>query len=234
MTAMHRPERVPDVAHSTSAAMRRSRQPTRWHRLWSLAKRALMLELRVYACIGRFIVRRPAIAAGAKGFSYHRPVLTILIMFIVLSAIEIPVVDLIVHRWLPVRIGFLILGIWGVTWMFGLLCAYLMKPMTVGADGIRVRQGLEVDLRFDWDEIASVAHDHIVDPPKSPRFEQIDDARTLVYRMNDETNITVEFERGVTVTLPSGGTNGGQQTITGIRFWVDDPKAFLDAVRQHI
>ena len=57
---------------------------------------------------------------GASGFAYHSPVLTILMIFIVLSAIEIPIIDLIVHPWPWVRIPLLILGIWGVTWMIGL------------------------------------------------------------------------------------------------------------------
>ena len=87
--------------------------------------RALRVELRIYANIGRFLTRRPAIAPGAVGFGYHRPVLTILWIFIVLSAIEIPILDLIVHRWPAVRIAVLALGIWGLTWMLGLLFGYL-------------------------------------------------------------------------------------------------------------
>ena len=54
-------------------------------------------------------------ARGARGFSYHRPVLMVLWIFIGLSAFEIPIIDLIVHRWPPVRIAMLVLGIWGVT-----------------------------------------------------------------------------------------------------------------------
>jgi len=110
-----------------------------WLRLGRFAKRALMLELSVYANIGRFIARRPAVPRGAAGFSFHKPVMTILVIFIVLSAVEVPIFDLIVHRWPAVRITLLVLGIWGVTWMFGLLCAYLMRPHTVGPAGIRVR-----------------------------------------------------------------------------------------------
>ena len=125
--------------------------------LGALAVRAVLLELRIYANIARAIARRPAIAQGASGFGYHRPVLTILLVFIGLSAVEIPIIDLVVHRWPVPRIALLILGIWGVTWMFGLLCAYLMRPHTVGPDGIRVRQGIEVDLPLSWDDIASVA-----------------------------------------------------------------------------
>lgn len=217
-----------------SVATRTRPEASVWRRIGGFAKRALLLELSIYANIGRFIARRPAIPRGAAGLSYHKPVLTVLIIFIVLSAVEIPIVDLIVHRWPVVRVLFLILGIWGVTWMFGFLCAYLMKPHTVGPDGIRVRQGLEVDLVFSWDDIASVARNKRVDEPKSPRFEETDASRILVYRMQDETDIEIELERPTVVRLPGGGAKGGEQTITGLRIWVDDPRAFMDEVRKHL
>lgn len=213
-----------------------------WRRAGRFAKRALLLELAIYANIGRLIARRPAIPRGAVGFSYHKPVLTVLIIFIALSAFEIPIVDLIVHQWPVVRVLFLILGIWGVTWMFGLLCAYLMRPHTVGPEGIRVRQGIETDLAFSWDDIASVARNKRVDQPKSPRFDEVagegelcaDAARILVYRMQDETDIEIELEHPTVVRLTGGGAKGGEQTITGLRIWVDDPRAFMDEVRKHL
>lgn len=93
--------------------------PSRGARVRSILYRALIAELRVYSSIGRAIARRPAIPAGGVGIGYHRPVLTILIVFIVLSAVEIPILDLIVHPWPAVRIPILILGIWGLTWMIG-------------------------------------------------------------------------------------------------------------------
>ena len=205
-----------------------------WLRTGSFLKRALLVELSIYANIGRFIARRPAIPRGAAGFGYHKPVLTVLIIFIVLSAVEIPLVDLIVHRWPAVRIGFLILGIWGVTWMFGLLCAYLMRPHTVGTEGIRIRQGLEIDLPLAWDDIASVARVKRVDEPKSPRIVEADGGRTLAFRMQDETVIEIELERPTVVRLPGLPPKGGRQEITAVRIWVDDPKAFMDEVRKHL
>ncbi|MET4159599.1 hypothetical protein [Agromyces sp. PvR057] len=205
-----------------------------WQRVASLAKRALLVELRIYANIVRFVARRPAVAPGAVGFGYHQPVMTVLVVFIVLSAVEIPVIDLIVHRWPAVRIAMLVLGIWGVTWMFGLLCGYLMRPMTVGPAGIRVRQGLELDVALAWDDIASVARVKVVDEPKSPRIETTDAARTLVLRMQDETNLRIELERPTVVRLPGHAPKGGDQEITALRLWVDDPKGFLDEVRRHL
>lgn len=205
-----------------------------WLRLGRLAKRALMFELSIYANIGRFIARRPAVPRGAAGFGFHKPVMSILMTFIVLSAVEIPILDLIVHRWPAVRITLLVLGIWGVTWMFGLLCAYLMRPHTVGPEGIRVRGGLELDIALSWDDIASVARNLRIDEPKTPKIVETDASRTLLLRMNNETNLEIELERPTVVCLPGHGRFGGEQSVTGVRLWVDDPVAFMDEVRKYI
>ncbi|HEU4465815.1 MAG TPA: hypothetical protein VFR98_04750 [Agromyces sp.] len=217
-----------------TADVRQRLAPSAARRLGRFALRALKVELRIYANIGRFIARRPAIAPGAAGFSYHKPVLTVLIIFIVLSAVEIPVLDLIVHRWPAVRIPVLILGIWGLTWMFGLLCGYLMRPHTVGPDGIRVREGLEADIRLTWDDIASVARERRVDEPKTPKITEADGARTLSMRMQDETVITIELERPTPVRLPGSAPKGGEQVVDEVRIWVDDPTGFMAEVRKHI
>jgi hypothetical protein len=205
-----------------------------WRRIGWFLKRALLMELSIYASIGRFIARRPAVPRGAKGFSFHKPVMTILMIFIVLSAVEIPIFDLIVHRWPAVRITLLVLGIWGLTWMFGLLCAYLMRPHTVGPDGIRVRGGLELDIALSWDDIASVARNLRVDEPKSPKIVETDASRTLMLRMTDETNLEIELEGPTRVQLPGHGRAGGEQSVTALRIWVDDPVAFMDEVRKYI
>lgn len=41
-----------------------------------------MMELRGYQSIYRFVFRRPKVPAGGVGFSYHKPVLPILIVFV--------------------------------------------------------------------------------------------------------------------------------------------------------
>ncbi|WP_350346932.1 hypothetical protein ABIQ69_09765 [Agromyces sp. G08B096] len=205
-----------------------------WSRVRGFATRALRLELRIYASIGRLITRRPAIPAGGAGFSYHRPVLTVLIIFIVLSAVEIPIIDLIVHQWPAVRIGFLVLGIWGLTWMIGFLGAFLMRPHTVGPDGIQAREGLEIDVPLSWADVASVAPARRVDEPKTPRVTETDDGATLSLRMQNETNIEIELERPIRVELPGRAPKGGVHEVTRVRLWADDPKAFLASVRTHL
>jgi hypothetical protein len=209
-------------------------QATRRQRISSLAVRAVRIELRVYESLWRAAVRRPSIAAGARGFGYHRPVLTILLVFIGLSALEIPIVDLIVHRWTPVRIGFLALGIWGVTWMLGLLCAYFTRPHTVGPDGIRVREGLELELPVTWDDFASLELRPTTIEGKPGRVFDDGDDRVCAVKVGSQTNLEIRFERPTKLRLPGLAPKGGAHTVTVLRFWADDPRALLDAVRAQL
>lgn len=201
--------------------------PTPIARILNFLHRAWVAELRVYSSIARAIARRPAVPKGGTGISYHRPVLTVLFIFIGLSAVEIPILDLIVHQWPVVRITLLVLGIWGVTWMVGLLCAMLMRPHAVGPDGVRVRSGLELDVPIGWADIASIAISRRVDEPKRPRVIGSEYAE----RMQDETNIEIELERPVAIRLPGLAPKGGTHQVDRIRLWADDPRAFLDAAR---
>lgn len=202
-------------------------RPTPIARILNFLHRAWIAELRVYSSIARAIARRPAIPHGGTGIGYHRPVLTVLFIFIGLSALEIPILDLIVHPWPVARITLLVLGIWGVTWMVGLLCAMIMRPHSVAPEGVRVRSGLEVDVPIDWDDIASIAIDRRVDEPKRPRVTGSEYAE----RMQDETNIEIELERFVAIRLPGLAPKGGTHQVDRIRLWADDPRAFLDAAR---
>ena len=201
--------------------------PTPFARILNFLHRAWVAELRVYSSIARAIARRPAVPKGGTGIGYHRPVLTVLFIFIGLSAVEIPILDLIVHQWPVVRITLLVLGIWGVTWMVGLLCAMLMRPHAVGPDGVRVRSGLELDVPIGWADIASIAISRRVDEPKQPRVIGSEYAE----RMQDETNIEIELEHPVAIRLPGLAPKGGTHQVDRIRLWADDPRAFLDAAR---
>lgn len=213
--------------------------PGFWPRAGSLGARALRMELRIYESLWRAIARRPVVGAGAEGFRYHRPVLTILIIFMVLSAAEIPILDAIVHRWPPVRIGVLIIGLWGLTWMIGLLCAYLTRPHTVGPDGIRVREGLELDLDLPWERIASIRlRQTSVDPNDPDRkpgrvFEE-EGERICAIRIANETNLEIAFEGPTRIRLPGLRPKGGEHEVTRLQFWADDPKGVLEAARRHI
>ena len=213
----------------------------RRHVITDLAVRAARMELRIYESLWRAVARRPKIDAGATGFAYHRPVLTILIIFMAVSAVEIPIIDAVVHRWTPVRIAFLVLGIWGLTWMIGLLCAYFTRPHTVGDDGIIVREGLEIEIPVSWEEFGAIRYAPLtqesIDPTstdKPGRVFQYEGERVGAIWVGSETNLAIEFEAPLEVDLPGRPPKGGGHAVDVLRFWADDPEALLAEVRRRL
>ncbi|ACQ78973.1 conserved hypothetical protein [Beutenbergia cavernae DSM 12333] len=209
---------------ATTTAPRR----TAWHRVRHLARRAWRAELGIWRSLGRFALRRPRVPEGSTAFPYHRLVQPILIAFIVVSAIEVVVVDLLVHRWPPVRIPLLAVGIWGLTWMTGLWLAYLTRPHAVGPAGISVRHGTEVDVTIPWDSVHSVAVRKDVVEGRAPRVtDDIDGGgRTLHLRMQHETNIELRLDVAIPVELGAGTVE-----VETVRLYTDEPRAFLEAAR---
>ena len=127
----------------------------------------------------------------------------ILIVFVSVSAVELAVVDVVVRPWPHIRVPLLILGIWGLVYMLGMLFGMLTRPHAVGRDGLRVRNGPEVDIALPWADIHEVvARKHVVQE-KQPKVIIDDTGRaTLHLRMQNETNIEVRLARPVTVRLP--------------------------------
>ncbi|HWI32088.1 MAG TPA: hypothetical protein VNT50_11395 [Microbacterium sp.] len=203
-------------------------RPTLAARTRHFARRAWKMEEAVWVSLYRFIFRRPRVPAGATAIPYHAPVVTIMIVFIALSAVEIPIIDLIAHPWPWVRYPLLIAGIWGVTWMVGLLFGFLTRPHAVGPEGIRVRSGAEIDIDLPWSVVDRVIRSREV-VEKAPKIQDGEHGRTLALRMQNETNLLVVLERPVEVSLPTGA-----ETIDAVRFWADDSDAFMSAVRTHI
>lgn len=193
-----------------------------------IARIAVRAEVGIWQSLYRWIFRRPRVPEGASGFAYHAPVFTILMIFIVLSAVEIPIIDLIVHRWPWVRIPLLALGIWGLTWMIGLAVSYLTRPHAVGPAGIRARLGADIDVDLPWEVVASVERSRDV-AEKAPKLRDEEHGRTLSLRMANETNILVVLEKPVRTRLWEDMVE-----IDAVRLWADDVDGFLDAVRTHI
>jgi len=196
-----------------------------------LARRAWQLEVGVWASLWRFIFRRPRVPAGATAIAYHGPVFTILIVFIVLSAVEIPIIDLIVYPWPWVRIPFLALGIWGLTWMLGFLFGFLTRPHSVGPDGLRIRQGADLEVVVPWAAVEAIRMRTETAEARSPKLTEgrTPGAATLHVRVANETNLLIELDEPMTVRMPRG-----EVRVDTIRCRADDPRAFLDASRPHL
>ncbi|MCF6744203.1 hypothetical protein E9529_07925 [Blastococcus sp. KM273128] len=190
-----------------------------------LAVRAVRMEVGIWQSLYRWTFRRPRVPAGAAAFTYHRSVLPVIITFIVVSAIELVVVDVLVHRWPAVRIPLLVLGIWGLTWMIGFLAAHVTRPHAVGPDGIRARFTADVDVDLPWDAVDAVSRRLRTREEKAPRLDR--GAGSLDLWMQDRTNVEIELDRPVAVRLPEG-----EAVVRRVGLFADDPAAFLAAVRQ--
>ncbi|MGW5667805.1 hypothetical protein [Micromonospora sp. NPDC003776] len=95
--------------------------------LGALLAGAVRYEIGMWRSLFRWLLRRPQTTEpGAEVFGYVGVVQPILIAFIVLSAVEIPIFDLILRHTLPwpsVRTVVLALGVWGLLWMIGLFAS---------------------------------------------------------------------------------------------------------------
>ena len=203
---------------------------TGWRFVGYLARRALLMEIRGYQSIYRFVFRRPKVPAGAIAFSYYQPVLAILIVFVALSAVEIVVLDLIVRRWAHVRIPLLILSVWGLIYMLGFLFGMLTRPHAIGPAGIRARYGPEIDIPLLWDDIESVTRRKHTLQNKQPKVSVDEDGEaTLHLRMQNETNIEVELRAPIVVRLPQG-----PETVSKVTLYADDSQAFMNEVGRHL
>ena len=202
---------------------------SRLRRIGHIALRALHMEIGVWVSIWRWMTRRPRGPVGAQTFGYDAPVRSTLIAFVVVSIVEVAAVDLVVHRWPTVRIPLLIAGIWGVTWMVGLLLGYLTRPHAVGSAGVLVRNGAETELRLPWQDIASVARRHrAVRESGSFLLSGEGDGQVLYMPFGEATEIDIELERPLTFRLPPGTV-----TVRELRIYTDDPTGFLAAAREH-
>ena len=203
---------------------------TGWRFVGYLARRALLMEIRGYQSIYRFLFRRPKVPAGAVGFSYYQPVFAILIVFVAVSAVEMVVVDLIVRRWAHIRIPLLILSVWGLIYMLGFLFGMLTRPHAIGPTGIRARYGPEIDIPLLWDDIESVTRRKHTLQNKQPKVSVDEDGEaTLHLRMQNETNIEVELRAPIVVRLPQG-----PETVSKVTLYADDSQAFMNEVGRHL
>ena len=189
-------------------------------------RKVLAYEAAMWRGLYRWITRRSVeLAPGDMAFGHAGPVKPIFAVFIVLSALEIPIVDLVVSRvvpWTPVRFIVLAGGAYGLVWMFGLLGALLTSPHVVGDAGIRVRNGTSVDVTIPWDAVASVSHRYRSLP--SSRAVQVEGA-VLNLGTGSQTSVDVTLREPLTLPVHN-------EPAHEVRFYADDPKALVALSRE--
>jgi hypothetical protein len=200
-----------------------------------VVRRVAALEAGMWRSLYRWLLRRPpAPDPGTEPFGYVGVVKPMLIVFIVVSAVEIPLLDLIISRtvpWRPVRVIALAIGVYGLIWMIGLFAGLRVHPHLVGADGLRVRSGTDVDITLPWEAVAAVRSRYRPLPSsRGVQTEVTGDGLIVNIATGGQTSVDVVFRRPTVVRLPKGPS----EPATELRFYADEPDALTARARQHL
>ncbi|GAA4572566.1 hypothetical protein GCM10023176_35750 [Micromonospora coerulea] len=198
----------------------------------SLLRRAAATEGAMWRSMYLWARRRPlALAPGDDPFGYLGVVKPILGIFIGLSAVEIPIFDLIVSNvvpWRPARWIVLALGVWGLLWMIGLFASMKIHPHVVGDAGIRVRLSAGIDIFVPWADVEAVSKRYRSLPSsRSVQVEEDGDRRVLHLVVGSQTSVDIRLRRPTTFVLPKGQT----EPVDELRLYADDPDGFLRSAR---
>ena len=198
-----------------------------------ILRKAAALEAASWRSMYVWLRRKPlTLTPGDEPFSYLGVVKPILGVFIGLSAVEVPIFDLIVRRvvpWEPARWIVLVLGVWGLLWMIGLFASMKVNPHLVGAAGLRVRSAATLDFTVPWREIESVGKAYRSLPSgKSVQVEQEGDRTVLSIVLASQTSVDVKLRAPVVIDLPKGPS----APVDVLRIYADDPDGLVRAARR--
>jgi hypothetical protein len=197
--------------------------------------KALTYESAMWRSLFRWILRRPIpLPSGAEAFSYVGVIRPIMMIFIVLSLVEIPIFDLIISRlvpWEPARWIALGLSVYGFIWMLGALAMVTLHPHLVDGTGVRVRNGFALDLTIPLDAIAAV-HGRYRSLPSSRGVQVEHDDHGPIVNLGaaSQTSVDITLREPTSLPLPKGAS----EPTTRVRIYVDEPDAFAAAVRTAI
>ncbi|WP_167132496.1 hypothetical protein [Paramicrobacterium chengjingii] len=195
---------------------------------WRGTRFAVLYELRIYQSLYFWIARRqPTRTPSSIPFSYVTSVAPALIGFIVASAIEVPVAHFLLSPWPPVQIGFLIVGIWGLIWMFGLGAAMTVYPHTLDDTGIHIRNGFNARVDVPWHSVESVSlEQRSYEKGKHVQIVENDGERTLCLTHGSETTVTVTLREPTQIAVA-----GRTEIVSRVRLRPDSPRDLVVAAR---
>jgi hypothetical protein len=199
-------------------------------RAFSFARWLVTLEIGIWRSLFLSVTRRVSgRGTGVEELSYAKEVAPIMGAFIFVSLVELPVVHLLLP-WDAVRLIADVLSVWGLLWMLGFLASMKVFPHLLDDHGLRVRHGTTADIRIPWEAVASITSRRgSVPTNRHVQVERTDDGTVVSVAVLKQTKVDVVLRRPITVKLPKGA-----EEITELRFYVDDPRAFVATAHRHL
>lgn len=192
---------------------------------------ALRYELSMWASLFRWILRRPVTSApDEQAFPYASTLTPVLLAFIGISAVEIPILELLLV-WPTARTVAVVLGGYGLFWMIGMLASYRVAPHVVGDSGFRLRHGGGIDVTIPWDAIASIrTASRALPKSRAVQYEESAAGGILNIVILKQTNVDIVMRQHSTIQL----SRGESELFTELRCYADDPDALVAAARHHL
>ncbi|GID28532.1 hypothetical protein [Paractinoplanes brasiliensis] len=196
----------------------------------SVLRRAAAAEAATWRNLALWVSRRPVELHGGQAYGYLGVVKPILGVFLVLSVVEIPILDLIVKHvvpWGPARLIMLAISVWGLLWMLGFLGGMIRHPHLVVDEGLRVRMGPGIDLTVPWADVESIGKRYRSMP--SSRAAQFEDGALHIV-VGSQTSIDVRLRRPLAFDVPRGPS----EPVSELRLYADDADGLVRAARTHL
>jgi hypothetical protein len=185
-----------------------------------LARHGIVFEINIYKSLLRWILRRPSVPPGSTPLNYAQMVTPVLALWIFGSAVEIPVVHVLMP-WDALRIPLLLLGVWGLMWMVGFLAGLRSYPHLLDVDALRVRNGPMHDIAIPLVEIerATSGEKSLPSSMWVLQPESTDGGVHLNVTVSGQVNVHLALRQPLSIR-----TRKGRMTITALSFWVDEPR----------
>jgi hypothetical protein len=120
--------------------------------------------------------------------------------------------------------------VYGLFWMIGLLASVRAHPHVVGDAGLRIRNSFTVDIPVSWDAIAKIRKRGRDLPGKTVQLDRTGSGTVLAVGVLKQTNVDVVLHEPTRIPL----RKDGDEVITELRFYVDDPDALIAEAREHL
>lgn len=191
----------------------------------STPRRLINAEADMWRSLARWIIRRPNPQQPTVSFSYTGAIMGLIITIIAVSAIEIPIVHYLLRAWpIPQTIA-LVLGMYGLFWMFALLASLRVNPHTLDDHHLKLRFGASFQVTVPLDSIAHIrVQNHSLPEGKDIQTIDTPDGTHLHIAVAKQTNIDLDLNDQLTVTMPNGST----QQINRLSVYTDQPHALLE------
>ena len=191
--------------------------------------RLVALELRLWICLGRWLLRR--YRPDERDYSYRkRSIVSALVILVILTApVEILILELLIP-WAWLRWVLLALTIYGIVWIIGLYASLVVLPHRVTDDGLWIRYGLLNEAFIPFADIAGIEHAPRKVAEGRDGLRVVEGERAAYLPVGGRTDLTIIVRRPV----PFRTAFGQSPPADTVHVAVDEPQRLCDAVRSRL